>query len=330
MNILAEYWKKIWKCAFLAAVLFLSFNLYFICLMRDKHGVYLIYLDILLLIPLLIWLGIDYGRFYRFQKEKESRMAVEDVIYQMFSEFENRDIAEHDVQVLTRQIEDQFQTGCDLQDYVAKWCHEMKIPLAAALLLNEKREDRESKLAMQTQLEKMNQQVQSLLLGCRTQSAVFDLQIREVSLAECVRTSIRNNQFFLMQKGFSIDVEVGEEKVYADKEWLVYILDQLLQNAVKYAKETDGERREGRHEEPYLHIWTEDKCLFVEDRGEGIRDCDIRRIFEKGFTGSNHHNGKYKSTGMGLYLAARIARKLGYEISVESEYGRYARFCIRL
>ena len=66
----------------------------------------------------------------------------------------------------------------------------------------------------------------------------------------------------------------------------------------------------------------------MEDNGEGIQEKDIRRIFEKGYTGSNYHNGKYKSTGMGLYMVSRIIDRLGHEIWVESEYGRYTRFCI--
>ena len=68
--------------------------------------------------------------------------------------------------------------------------------------------------------------------------------------------------------------------------------------------------------------------LFIEDNGEGIRESDIRRVFEKGYTGSNYHNGKYKSTGMGLYMAEKIAGKMGHQISVESRYGEYTRFGI--
>jgi len=59
-----------------------------------------------------------------------------------------------------------------------------------------------------------------------------------------------------------------------------------------------------------------------------MKDSDIRRIFEKGFTGSNYHNGKYKSTGMGLYMVSKIIDRLGHEIQVESEYKSYTRFCI--
>ena len=67
--------------------------------------------------------------------------------------------------------------------------------------------------------------------------------------------------------------------VYSDFAWLVYILDQLLGNAAKYASK----------EQPQLKIWAgkeskeaEQVCLFIEDNGEGIKDSDIRRVFEKG------------------------------------------------
>ena len=112
-------------------------------------------------------------------------------------------------------------------------------------------------------------------------------------------------------------------KVYTDKSWLVYVLDQLISNAIKYAA--------GR---PVLKIWSTSKerevLLCVEDHGEGIRQEDISRVFEKGFIGGSHHNGKYKSTGMGLYIAAKIIERLGHQISVESEPFKYTRFTVRL
>ena len=144
-----------------------------------------------------------------------------------------------------------------------------------------------------------------------------------------MRQSVRNNRFFLIQRGFELTVEVEQIIVYTDPAWLVYILDQLVNNAIKY-----GERKaeEGIRMHPILLIWAQKQenevRLFVEDHGEGIRDSDIGRIFEKGFTGSNYHNGKYKSTGMGLYMVSRIIDRLGHGIQVESVYGTFTRFAI--
>ena len=49
---------------------------------------------------------------------------------------------------------------------------------------------------------------------------------------------------------------------------------------------------------------------------------------EKGFTGSSHRNGQYKSTGMGLYMVSQILKRLEHQIEVESQPGSYTRFTI--
>lgn len=60
-------------------------------------------------------------------------------------------------------------------------------------------------------------------------------------------------------------------------------------------------------------------CIF-EDNGIGIREEDLSRIFDKGFTGSNgRDNGR--STGMGLYLCKKLCDRLGIGLFAESEYG---------
>lgn len=317
-----NYLKQRGKYLGLSIVLCVFLNLYFLLLVHDRKLVYLFYVDFLLIMILLAFTARDIYRFLKFEKEKKRLLGQETVIYAELSDFENREVAEHDVRVLNGELNEKFRENCDLQDYVAKWSHEVKIPLSAALLMNEKMADAEERQAMKEQLERIRQQLNSMLLGCRLQSAVFDLRIRKTSLEECIRTSIRNNQFFLIQKRFSLDIRTGAEMVYTDRAWLVYILDQLISNAVKYAKD-----------KPKLCIWTEKRkdalVLFVEDNGEGIRREDIRRIFDKGFTGGNRHNGKYKSTGMGLYLVSRIADKLGIMVTVESEPQEYTRFQIR-
>lgn len=287
----------------------LVYNIYFIWLLPYIELQYLVYLDILVLTGLLA--GAWYG-FWNFRKRQR-----------------RYEVAAEETELLREELKRQFDMNCDLQDYIARWCHEVKIPLSAAILMTEKMgmagsrsaqgqpEDVGVKQAMQEQLERIRQLLSNALLGCKIQSSLFDLQIRPVSLAECVRTSLHNNQFFLVQKHFEPDIRVGEEKVYTDKEWLVYILDQLISNAVKYV----GNRA-------VLKICGDASRLVVEDRGVGIREEELRRIFEKGYTGSNYHNGQYKSTGMGLYMAKRIAEKLGHGLTAESVYGEYTRFTI--
>ncbi len=318
-----NYIKKNKK--WLAALLFLmaAYNLYFIFLLKDQHIQKLCYLDILLAVTALLLFGADAYNDLLWRRKKESLLPCARVIRQELQPFENLDIAEHDACVLEEQLHQQFDQNCDLQDYLAKWFHEAKIPLSACLLMNEKIQDAPLRTSQKEQLEKIRQLLHGALLGCKIQSRLLDLQIRSASLDEIVKSSIHNNQYFLIQKQFEIDLRIEPVQIYTDPSWLTYVLDQLIQNAVKYSTAHPLLRIQGSRSEDRV-------SLSVYDNGEGILDCDIRRIFERGFTGSNHHNGKYKSTGMGLYMAAQILEKLGHEITVESEFGSFTKFTIQI
>lgn len=299
-----------------------AYNLYFIFLLPGVELFYLLYLDFLILCVLLLFFCLDILRRKNRIRKKKALLRQGYLICQEFEDVEDSDIMAHDIGILEGQLQEQFQMNCELQDYIAKWCHEVKIPLAAALLMTDEIKEQHMKKSMQEQLEKINLQLRTALLGAKAQSSLFDLQIRKTSLAKCVRASVHNNQFFLIQHHFAIQLQIEEDVfVYTDISWLTYVLDQLISNSVKYARKS-----------PTLIIdchKEEDKTLLcVEDNGEGIKQSDIRRIFEKGYVGSNCHNGKYQSTGMGLYMVSVILGRLGHGISVESEYGKGCRFVI--
>ncbi len=317
------YLKRQKTYIFFLIFLCASYNLYFIFLVPNADCAYLAYLNLLLFVCMLTYTGIDYFRWKKVKNQKEELLKSNGLIYREFLGLEHYEIAEHDVSILTEQLREQMELNSDLQDYIAKWCHEVKIPLSACLLMNEKIEDGSLRVAMKEQLERINTRLKDALLGCKIQSSLFDIQIKRVSLTDCVKTSVKNHQFFLIRNRFRLELQVEDCMIYTDKNWFVYILDQLIGNAVKYSAE-----------DPVLKIWSKRSetslVLLVEDHGEGIQACDIRRIFEKGYTGSSHHNGKYKSTGMGLYMTARIVEKLGYRISAESEEGSYTRFRIEI
>ena len=289
--------KKQGKYYLLFIVLIFFVDTYYFFLMREQDVQYLIYLNMLLAFVLIPFFLRDKKRYLENEKEENA----------------NRE-------EMNQQLAKYSESNAELQDYIAKWCHEYKIPLAATMLLVEKIDDVQVRMAMKEQLERMSKQTNSMLLGCKMQSNMLDLQIKKTSLKECIRASVKNNQFFLIQKGFAIQIDV-EEYVYTDPMWLTYVLDQMIDNAIKYSTEN-----------PMIHFWTkresEKILLYVEDRGEGIQQEDVRRIFEKGYTGKNQHNGKYKSTGFGLYMAKKILNKLNHTVSVSSEYNEYTRFGI--
>ena len=102
------------------------------------------------------------------------------------------------------------------------------------------------------------------------------------------------------------------QKKSAYEKWLVFVLEQVLTNAVKYT-------RKGK-----ISIYLDpekEKTLVVEDTGMGIRPEDLPRIFEWGYTG---YNGRIKNraTGIGLALCRQTMEMLGHRISAKSEPGK--------
>ena len=106
-------------------------------------------------------------------------------------------------------------------------------------------------------------------------------------------------------------MEETNETVLTDEKWLVFILEQLLSNALKYTAKGS------------VHIYVnaeKQPTLIIEDTGIGIRQEDIPRLFDRGFTGYNGRLDK-KASGLGLYLCREISQKLSISLSITSKVG---------
>lgn len=70
--------------------------------------------------------------------------------------------------------------------------------------------------------------------------------------------------------------------------------------------------------EIYAKQGKENVILYIKDNGIGIKEGEITRVFEKGFTGTNGRLVGKKSTGIGLYLCKNLCNKLGIQIELNS------------
>lgn len=142
----------------------------------------------------------------------------------------------------------------------------------------------------------------------RTEAGGFpEAESRESEMyQELIRQAVRKySQMFIMTRT-RLHLEIQDQKILTDEKWLTFVIEQILSNAVKYAR--GGE----------ISIYTEDKILVIADDGIGIAEEDLPRIFEKGFTGYNGRANK-KSTGIGLYLCKSIIDRLHHTIWIESK-----------
>lgn len=70
--------------------------------------------------------------------------------------------------------------------------------------------------------------------------------------------------------------------------------------------------------EIYAKQGKENVVLWMKDNGIGIKENEMTRVFEKGFTGTNGRISNKKSTGIGLYLCKKLCDKLGIAIELNS------------
>lgn len=122
--ILLKWFQKRWRIYAVLCLLLLSFNLYFIFLMRTTQVGYLLYLDLLLLVFLAAVEGTAFFCFWTRERRKKRFLQEDGLIGELPDCPDDREVYEHDLLVLEKRLQEKFAENCDLQDYVAKWCHE--------------------------------------------------------------------------------------------------------------------------------------------------------------------------------------------------------------
>ncbi|MCI8293894.1 MAG: HAMP domain-containing histidine kinase [Hespellia sp.] len=202
-------------------------------------------------------------------------------------------------------------------DYYTTWVHQIKTPISV-MRMTLQGDDTEENRNLLAELFRIEQYVEMVLGYLRLGSAVSDFVFQEYPLDAIIRQAIHKYAPQFVRSRIRLVYESTDIKVLTDEKWLLFILEQLLSNAIKYAPQ-------GK----ISIAVTQDKVLKIADDGIGISAEDIPRIFEKGFTGYNGRADK-KSTGLGLYLCHLAAKKLSYTIRVESEVGVGTEFSIDL
>ena len=326
MNI-KEFLKEKLSNFIYSAVLFLIINIYLFSLNSIKNLSDLIYLDILIITIFIGFTILDY------RKMKDRYSSIMELIedekdidsYCIDDNFLEGKIINYIIDYKDKKLENETKE-CenqlkDMEEYISRWVHEIKLPLSAMKIILDRDSD-DMISSIENELEKMNFLVNSVMYGSRATASAEDIFIKEENLKDIVRTAVKSNSFFLIKNNISPKLGDLDFKVYSDKKWVTYVLGQLINNSIKYSKENG-----------VIEFSAEDKGEYIElkirDNGIGINEEDLERVFNKGFTGSNGRNSVYKSTGMGLYFSKKIIDKLNHSIEVESVKDKYTLFRIR-
>lgn len=215
---------------------------------------------------------------------------------------------------MTEQVSQAERKRTEYQQFIEQWVHEIKRPITASKLICENNKNEYTR-KLNSQVEEMERQVERVLYYARLGHVEKDYMISETPLDDIVEEALARNKQLLIQNDVRVDTSCLHYKVYSDKKWIVFILNQILINCIQYKKES-----------PQIAIMASEEGSFiklsVKDNGIGIKESEISRIFEHGFTGSNGRNAK-NSTGIGLYLCKELSHKLGISIDAKSVLDEY-------
>lgn len=201
----------------------------------------------------------------------------------------------------------------DYKEYIELWIHEVKIPIAASKMIIENNKNEVTK-SIDEELDKVENYTEQALFYARSNTVEKDYIINKTNLKEIVNGAILKNKTTLINEKVSLELSnLKEEVVYTDSKWAIFIINQIIQNVIKYSKK----------ENKKIEISSQEKndkvILYIKDNGIGIKKGEITRVFERGFTGENGRIIGQKSTGIGLYLCKKLCDKLGLGIELNSE-----------
>lgn len=232
---------------------------------------------------------------------------------------DNTDLGKSFIDVFSKQqslyfdeMQKQYKVYEEHMTFINQWIHQMKTPISIIKLITKEFEGEEKIFEIEEEVGKINKSLNLAMYYSRLDYFEKDFSIEEIIIRDLVIDTINNNKSIFIKNKIVPKVQIDKEiKVYSDVKWLKFILEQLIINGVKYSKGIGTELIiKGLKNESEIK-------LSVIDNGIGIYKKDIKRIFNKFFTGENGRKFG-ESTGMGLYITKEVCENLGHEIEVES------------
>lgn len=260
----------------------------------------------------MLFLGCDLRRAYGKHRRLEELRTLSAALMAAFPEVKTQDDADYQqiIQALReeqRLLENRMNLRySDMVDYYTIWAHQIKTPIASMRLTLQK-EDSGLSRKLAEDLFRIEQYVEMVLCYLRLDSDATDYVLQEYDLDNIIRQAVRKFSGQFIHRKIRLAYAPVEARVITDEKWLLFVIEQLLSNALKYT-----------HPGGTVTIDLEPpKTLCIRDTGIGISPEDLPRIFDKGYTGYNGRSDK-KASGIGLYLCRRICKNLGHTISANS------------
>ncbi len=222
-------------------------------------------------------------------------------------------------------------------DFINNMTHEFKTPIATISLAvdamkNEKVLQDRTKMSyfsgiIKEENQRMNRQVETILKASQLEKQEVEVNLQPLHVHEVIKDVVDNFALQLGQKGGRAELmlNAANDLIMADEVHFSNMINNLIDNAVKYSKENTP---------LLLKITTQSNgkniIVKVEDNGIGMSKETVKRVFERFYRAHTGNLHNVKGFGLGLSYVKTVVHAQGGEIKVDSVPGRGSIFILDL
>lgn len=204
----------------------------------------------------------------------------------------------------------------DLEEYFLLWTHQIKTPITVANLILNKKSDPDTK-KLKEEMFYIEEYTNMAINYIKLTDRATDMDIEKVDLDRLIKTLLKKYSLIFINKNISLAYEDTKVEVLTDSKLLSIMIEQIMSNALKYTERG----------KITISFDKDKNTLSIMDTGIGIRDEDLVKIFDRGYSGFNGRVN-HKSSGLGLFLVREISKILKLRVEVKSKLGKGSEFFI--
>ncbi|ATP40985.1 two-component sensor histidine kinase [Solibacillus sp. R5-41] len=217
---------------------------------------------------------------------------------------------------------DYLKVEISMRKMLANVSHDLKTPLTVVLgymeiLHTDHTLSEEERRALLTKVQTKTNEVIELIHKffdlAKLESGDKEIELTRINMNEMCMQNILAFYDLLIAKGFSVHIEIPENQYYAlgNVEVLSRVLNNLISNAITYGDDGKTLGITLRSDEKYIYI-------DIWDKGKGISESHIDKVFERMYTLEDSRNRLYQGSGLGLTITKRLVEALDGEIHLFS------------
>ena len=220
-------------------------------------------------------------------------------------------------------------------EFISVVSHQLRAPLtnlkySLEILTSENlreigEEEKEYFEILKENVKRMDDLIDDLLTVSRIESGRLPLKKAMVSLEEITKKIIQKFKSYAEAANVKVEFEAEKNlpRVLADSLWLEQVVENLLDNAIRYTK------NQGKVK---IKIYKDSKRIYfeIQDNGVGIPEEEQKFIFQKFFRAQNALKYQTEGSGLGLYITKRILELMGGKIWFKSKEGKGTTFYFSL